>query len=163
MTSKDVIKLAKEKEVKIVDLKLCDILGTWQHFAVPLSELKEEIFTEGLGFDGSSVRGWKAINASDMLVVPDPVTAFIDPFAANTTLSISCDVIDPITREPYNRKTSKKCVSMRDYSLRVKYFSRMAARPLNVSRSQTLQLREHNNPHHWLTGVSPALSMTKPE
>jgi glutamine synthetase len=103
MTPKDVIKLAKEKDVKIVDLKLCDILGTWQHFAVPLSELKEEIFTDGLGFDGSSIRGWKAINSSDMLVVPDPVTAFIDPFAANATLSISCDVIDPITREPYDR------------------------------------------------------------
>jgi glutamine synthetase len=103
MTPKEVIKLAKDKEVKIVDLKLCDILGTWQHFAIPLSELKEDIFTDGLGFDGSSVRGWKAINSSDMLVIPDAATAFIDPFAANTTLSISCDTIDPITREPYER------------------------------------------------------------
>jgi len=103
MTSKEVIKLAKEKDVRIVDLKLCDILGTWQHFAIPTSELTEDIFVEGLGFDGSSVRGWRAINSSDMLVVPDPATAFIDPFAANTTLSISCDVIDPITREPYDR------------------------------------------------------------
>ena len=103
MTPKDVIKLAKEKEVKIVDLKLCDILGTWQHFAIPVSELTEDVFTEGLGFDGSSVRGWKAINASDMLVFPDPQTAFIDPFSAHPTLSRACDTYDPLTKEPYDR------------------------------------------------------------
>ena len=88
MTPKEVINLAKTKEVKIVDLKLTDILGTWQHFALPVSELTEEVFAAGLGFDGSSIRGWRAINASDMLVSPDPATAFIDPFAANTTLSL---------------------------------------------------------------------------
>ena len=88
MTPKEAIKLAKDKDIKIVDLKLCDILGTWQHFAIPVSELKEEIFTEGLGFDGSSIRGWKAINSSDMLVFPDAATAFVDPFAANPTLSL---------------------------------------------------------------------------
>src|SRR5262245_29651410 len=103
MTPKEVIQLAKDKGVKIIDLKLCDILGTWQHFAIPVSELKVDIFEEGLGFDGSSVRGWKVINSSDMLVIPDATTAFIDPFAANPTLSISCDVIDPLTREPYER------------------------------------------------------------
>ena len=103
MTPKEVLKFAKDKEVKIVDFKLCDILGTWQHFAVPTNELTEKVFEEGLGFDGSSVRGWRAIHASDMLVVPDAVTAFIDPFAANTTLSLMCDVIDPITREVYDR------------------------------------------------------------
>ena len=103
MTAKEVISLAKAKDVKIVDLKLCDILGTWQHFAIPLAELKEDVFTEGLGFDGSSIRGWKAINSSDMLVFPDPDTAFIDPFAAHATLSLSCDVYDPLTKEPYDR------------------------------------------------------------
>ena len=103
MTPKDVITLAKEKEVKIVDLKLCDILGTWQHFAIPVSELTAEVFTEGLGFDGSSVRGWKAINASDMLVFPDPQTAFIDPFSSHPTLSLACDTYDPLTKEPYDR------------------------------------------------------------
>jgi glutamine synthetase len=103
MTPTSVIKLAKEKEVKIVDFKLCDILGTWQHFAVPVNELTESVFEEGIGFDGSSVRGWKAINSSDMLVIPDADTAFIDPFAANPTLSLSCDVIDPLTREVYDR------------------------------------------------------------
>ena len=103
MTPKEVINLAKTKEVKIVDLKVCDMLGTWQHFAIPVSELTEETFTEGLGFDGSSIRGWKAIHASDMLVFADAGTAFIDPFAANTTLSLTCDAYDPITREPYDR------------------------------------------------------------
>jgi glutamine synthetase len=103
MTPKEVIELAKKKDVKIVDFKLCDILGTWQHFAVPVGELKEDVFEDGLGFDGSSVRGWRAINASDMLVIPDAATAFIDPFAANTTLSLSCDVVDPVTREVYER------------------------------------------------------------
>ncbi|HTT57916.1 MAG TPA: glutamine synthetase beta-grasp domain-containing protein, partial [Opitutaceae bacterium] len=73
MTPKEVIKLAKDKEVKIVDLKLCDIHGTWQHFAIPVNELNEKIFEEGLGFDGSSIRGWRVINASDMLIVPDAV------------------------------------------------------------------------------------------
>ena len=103
MTPREVIELAKERDVRIVDFKLCDILGSWQHFSVPVGELKEEVFEDGLGFDGSSVRGWRAINASDMLVIPDATTAFIDPFAANATLSLSCDVVDPITREVYER------------------------------------------------------------
>lgn len=103
MTSQEVIQLAKDKGVKIVDFKLCDILGSWQHFAVPVTELTEDVFEHGLGFDGSSVRGWKVINASDMLVFPDPRTAFIDPFAANTTLSLNCDVKDPLTRDVYER------------------------------------------------------------
>jgi len=103
MTPEEVIALAKEKEVKMVDLKFCDIHGTWQHFTVPVSELTEDMFAEGLGFDGSSIRGWKGIEASDMLVMPDAATAFIDPFVAATTLSLICDIEDPITREPYDR------------------------------------------------------------
>jgi glutamine synthetase len=103
MTPKDVIALAKEKDVKIVDFKFCDILGTWQHFAVPVSELTEDIFSEGLGFDGSSIRGWRSIESSDMLVMPDPTTAIIDPFAVNRTLSLVGDIEDPLTREPYDR------------------------------------------------------------
>ncbi|BET67598.1 type I glutamate--ammonia ligase [Opitutales bacterium ASA1] len=103
MTPQQVIQLAKDNNVRIVDLKLCDIPGTWHHFSIPLRELTEEVFEDGLGFDGSSVRGWKVINASDMLVVPDPTTAFIDPFTANTTLSLTCDVHDPLSREVYDR------------------------------------------------------------
>lgn len=102
-TPNTVIELAKSKEIKIVDFKVADILGTWQHFAVPVSELTDAVFTEGLGFDGSSIRGWRAIHASDMLVFPDPATAFVDPFASNPTLSLTCDTYDPLTKEPYDR------------------------------------------------------------
>ncbi len=103
MTAKEVISMAREKGAKIVDMKFCDLLGTWQHFAIPTYELTESIFEDGLGFDGSSIRGWRSIEASDMLVLPDPATAFIDPFAKYPTLSLTCDVEDPITREPYSR------------------------------------------------------------
>jgi glutamine synthetase len=99
----DVLKLIKEKEVGIVDLRFLDFLGTWQHFSVPSHELDEKAFEEGLGFDGSSIRGWQSIHASDMLVIPDPKTARMDPFTAAPTLVIICDVVDPITREPYSR------------------------------------------------------------
>ncbi len=103
MTPKEVLALAKAKEIKIVDLKFCDIHGGWQHFAIPVGELTENIFTDGLGFDGSSVRGWRTVEASDMLVIPDPATAFIDPFSQYPTLSMVCDIEDPMTRELYDR------------------------------------------------------------
>src|SRR3990172_9037462 len=99
----DVLKLMKEKNIEVVDLRFLDFLGTWQHFSAPPHELDEDAFEEGLGFDGSSIRGWQSIHASDMLVIPDPKTARIDPFTAVPTLSIICDVVDPITREPYSR------------------------------------------------------------
>jgi len=99
----DVLKLIKEKDVGIVDLRFLDFLGTWQHFSVPSHQLDEKSFEEGLGFDGSSIRGWQSIHASDMLVVPDPKTARMDPFTAAPTLAVICDVVDPITREPYSR------------------------------------------------------------
>ena len=99
----DVLKLVKEKDVGIVDLRFLDFLGTWQHFSVPSHQLDEKAFEEGLGFDGSSIRGWQSIHASDMLVVPDPKTARMDPFTAAPTLAVICDVVDPITREPYSR------------------------------------------------------------
>ena len=74
--------------------------ASWQHFTIPIGELSEDIFEEGLGFDGSSIRGWKAIDSSDMLVIlPDPTTAMVDPFMAHPTLSLICDIQDPITRE----------------------------------------------------------------
>ena len=88
MTPKDAIVLAQEKNAEVVDLKFMDFIGTWQHFSIPLSEYKEEIFEDGLGFDGSSIRGWQSIDSSDMLVIPDPATAVIDPFCATPTLSL---------------------------------------------------------------------------
>ena len=80
MTPKEVLALIREKEVKAVDLRFMDFPGLWQHFTIPAHQLEETYFEDGLGFDGSSIRGWQAINESDMLVVPQPDTAFIDPF-----------------------------------------------------------------------------------
>jgi glutamine synthetase len=99
----DVSKLVKEQGIKLVDFKFCDLLGTWQHFTTTLTEYDESIFTEGLGFDGSSIRGWRQIQASDMLVIPDPTTAWVDIFNADPTLSLVCTIVDPITKEPYDR------------------------------------------------------------
>lgn len=103
MTPAEVLNLAKENGVKIVDLRFMDFPGLWQHFSVPVSELSESCFEEGFGFDGSSIRGWQPINASDMLVVPDPATAKIDPFFAEPTLVLICNIKDPVTLESYSR------------------------------------------------------------
>jgi glutamine synthetase len=99
----DVIRRAKEAGVQMVDVKFCDLPGTWQHFSLPLKELDESVFTEGVGFDGSSIRGFQAINESDMLLFPDPTTAFVDPCLQVPTLSLTCDVVDPVTGEAYSR------------------------------------------------------------
>jgi glutamine synthetase len=80
MTPKQVLEFAKNKKIEMVDLKFMDFVGTWQHFAVPIYELQEDNFEDGFGFDGSSIRGWQPIHASDMLVIPDPDTAIPDPF-----------------------------------------------------------------------------------
>jgi glutamine synthetase len=103
MTPKEVLALCRERDVKAVDLRFMDFPGLWQHFSIPVSKLDEDVFTEGVGFDGSSIRGWQAINESDMPVVPDPGTAFIDPFAEHTTLVMICNIQDPITKEDYSR------------------------------------------------------------
>lgn len=102
-TAKDVLKLAKEQKTVAVDFKFLDFVGTWQHFTTPMSELEEDVFESGLGFDGSSIRGWQPIHASDMLVLPDPKTAVMDPFTAYPTMSLICDIADPITKEDYSR------------------------------------------------------------
>lgn len=115
MTPKEVLNLAKDLKVKMVDIKFTDLPGTWQHFSVPKSELNEDLFEDGLGFDGSSIRGWKAINDSDMLVMPDPKSARLDPFCAEPTLSLTCDIVDPITREPYNRDPRAICKKGEEY------------------------------------------------
>src|SRR2546426_3512987 len=92
MTSKEVLELAKKNKVEIVDLKFVDVPGLWQHFSIPASELTTELFEEGIGFDGSSIRGFQAINESDMLLFPDPDSAFVDPCLEVPTLSLTCDV-----------------------------------------------------------------------
>jgi len=102
-TPKSVLELAKKAEAKMVDVKFVDTFGTWQHFTLPIAEFTEDSFSEGLGFDGSSIRGWKSIEASDMLAMPDPDTAWIDPFMAVPTLSVICTVAETGTMEGYSR------------------------------------------------------------
>jgi len=103
MGPKDVLKMAKEKGAKIVDLRFIDLPGLWQHFSIPISELREDIFTDGLAFDGSSIRGFQTIDESDMGIVADPETARMDPFTAVPTLALICDIKDPITGKDYSR------------------------------------------------------------
>jgi len=103
MTPNEVLALCREQDVKVVDFRFMDMPGLWQHFSVPVSILDEDSFEDGFGFDGSSIRGWKKISESDMIVVPDPATAMIDPFMEHTTLVLICNVLDPITREDYTR------------------------------------------------------------
>jgi glutamine synthetase len=100
---RQVIERAKAEGVEVVDVRFIDLPGTWQHFSLPLGELEVDSFSEGLGFDGSSIRGFQAIDESDMLLIPDPDSATIDPCLSHKTLFLICDVVDPITREPYSR------------------------------------------------------------
>src|SRR5678816_3684158 len=95
--------LIRQKNIQVVDVKFCDLPGTWQHFSIPAATLDEDMCREGLGFDGSSIRGFQAINESDMLLIPDVSTAFVDPVLTVPTLSLTCDIYDPITLEPYSR------------------------------------------------------------
>jgi glutamine synthetase len=99
----DVLKMADELGVRMIDLKFTDVPGTWQHMTLSVSALEEDAFSDGLGFDGSSIRGFQQIAESDMLLMPDAATAKIDPFYSVRTLSLICNVIDPITREAYSR------------------------------------------------------------
>src|SRR6201993_1797450 len=102
-TAKDVLKAIKDNDVKYVDLRFTDPRGKWQHVTFDQSLIDEDAFTDGLMFDGSSIAGWKAINESDMTLVPDCESAVIDPFFAQTTLIITCDVVEPTTGQRYNR------------------------------------------------------------
>lgn len=102
-TPKDVQKIAADGGAQVVDFKFIDLPGVWQHFSIPVEDLEPDLFEDGLGFDGSSVRGFQQIQESDMLLMPDPDTAFMDPMREAPTLSIICNVEDPLTRQPYSR------------------------------------------------------------
>jgi glutamine synthetase len=102
-TAEDVVRTIKDKGIQMVDLRFTDLPGTWQHFSVPPSAVDTNAMTEGIGFDGSSIRGFQEIQESDMLVVPDATTAFLDPFAAAPTLALICNIRDPVTGQPYSR------------------------------------------------------------
>jgi len=102
-TAKDVLKAIKDNDIKYVDLRFTDPRGKWQHVTFDQTLVDEEMFSEGTMFDGSSIAGWKAINESDMTLLPDPTSACMDPFFAASTMVITCDVLEPSTGEPYNR------------------------------------------------------------
>jgi glutamine synthetase len=102
-TAKEVMKMIKDNDVKYVDFRFTDPRGKWQHVTFDVTMIEEDTFAEGQMFDGSSIAGWKAINESDMLLMPDPASATIDPFFAETTMVLVCDVLEPTTGEPYNR------------------------------------------------------------
>ncbi len=103
MTPKEALDFAKKNDARQIDLRFSDIPGLWHHVSYPIAELTEESFEEGFGFDGSSIRAWASISESDMLLIPDPDTAFMDPFAEIATLVMICDITDPITRQHYER------------------------------------------------------------
>src|SRR5437016_11103926 len=100
---REVLERAKAEGVEVVDVRFVDLPGTWQHFSLPIGELEVDSFKEGLGFDGSSIRGFQTINESDMLLIPDPDSATIDPILQIPTLYLVCNVVDPLTRESYTR------------------------------------------------------------
>ena len=103
MNARQFFEFAEKNGAKMMDLKFCDMLGTWQHCSYPIETLDDSIFTDGLGFDGSSIRGWQEIHQSDMLAICDPNTAVIDPFFAEPTVSVTADIVDPETKEPYGK------------------------------------------------------------
>jgi len=102
-SAKEILNFIANDKVEVVDLRFVDFLGTWHHMSYPASEISEATFENGEGFDGSSIRGWKTIHESDMLIRPVPETAFVDPFFARKTLVLCCDIIDPITQKDFTR------------------------------------------------------------
>ena len=101
--SKTVLEFARNNDAKILDLRFTDIPGLWHHVSYPIDQLTESSFTDGFGIDGSSIRGWAAIHESDMLLMPDAGTHLLDPFTEVPTLVLVCDVVDPLTRQAYDR------------------------------------------------------------
>src|SRR5262249_43137506 len=102
-TSEDLLKAIKDEKVKMIDLSFTDLPGVWQHFSVPPSAVSVDALDEGIGFDGSSIRGFQEIHESDMLVVPDLTTAFLDPFPPATPLVLICNIKAPVTSQSYSR------------------------------------------------------------
>ncbi len=103
MTPKEAVEFCKKKGARVVDLRFVDIFGKWHHFSIPVAELSEAVFEDGFGFDGSSLRAWQPIHMSDLLAMPDPGSAVMDPFLATPTLAFTCNIVEPITRENYSK------------------------------------------------------------
>ena len=102
-SAEEAIAYTKEQDVEFIDVRFCDLPGVMQHFSIPVSAFKDDIFTEGLMFDGSSIRGFAAIHESDMKLIPDLQTAYLDPFREYKTLIINFSIVDPFTGEQYSR------------------------------------------------------------
>ena len=118
MTPREVLALLREKEVKAVDLRFMDFPGLWKHVTIPAEVLDDHAFEEGIGFDGSGLRGWQKINEADMIIVPQPDTLFLDPFRQEVTLAMLCNVQDPVTRQDYTkdpRNVARKAVNHMKY------------------------------------------------
>src|SRR3954467_9610232 len=113
--AQEVIAMARDKGILIVDLKFVDLPGLWQHFSIPVKSLPEDLFVEGIGFDGSSIRGFQQIHESDMLLLPDPTTAFMDPFRQHPTLIMNFFIHDPLTGEAYSRDPRNIARKAEDY------------------------------------------------
>jgi glutamine synthetase len=111
----EALQWAGQTQATMVDLKFCDLLGSWQHMTLPLRAFDESCFDEGLGFDGSSIRGWQGIAESDMLLMPDPSSAILDPFTEAPTLSLICEIVDPITHEPYAKDPRRVAKRAEEY------------------------------------------------
>ena len=103
MNPKELLKFVNDEGIKMIDLRFVDLPGLWQHFSIISKEVDEDMFEEGVGFDGSSIRGFQEIQESDMILIPDASTAFLDPFTAVPTLNIICNVKDPVTLQSYSR------------------------------------------------------------
>jgi glutamine synthetase len=115
MDAKQVMAFIKEHGIRMVDLRFMDLPGLWQHFTIPSDVFDEGAFAEGVGFDGSSIRGWRSIHESDMIVVPDPASAFVDPFFTQPTLTLICDILDPVTKESYPRDPRNIALRAQNY------------------------------------------------
>src|SRR5438067_1799896 len=150
----DVVRKAKEAGVQVVDLRFTDLPGTWQHFSIPLKELSEELFAEGIGFDGSSIRGFQAINESDMLLFPDPASAFVDPCLEVPTLSLTCDVSDPVTGQRYSRDPRYVAQKAEQYLVVVRSPPRSRHALLHRDVGAVQLLRDARVPHPVRHGVA---------
>jgi glutamine synthetase len=115
MSAKEAIAFVKENDAQFVDIRFTDLLGTWQHFTIPVKHFGEDQFADGLAFDGSSIRGFQAINESDMLLIPDPETLFMDPFTADPTAVVICNIEDPLTRQPYAKDPRYTALKAQEY------------------------------------------------
>lgn len=174
MTAKEAVKFIKENEVIVVDIRFTDLFGLWHHFTIPATDFTTDLFEDGLGFDGSSIRGFQHINESDMLLVPDPSTLFIDPFAADfKTAVIICDIEDPITRSRYSRDpryVAKKAESyLKSTGIAdTAFFGPEAEFFLFDSLTYTVNpwdtgFKIDSEEGHWNSGTNPAAYTTRPK